>query len=351
MAADAEAEAEAEEMRVRLIREAGGLGDVLCCLAVARSIRLAVPDVETWFYAMPGYAPLPRACPDVDRVVAVPNDERIDRDVPINPREYPHLDRADVTFDASVNLFCPAFRHEADSRGRPTLNRIQAMCRYAAGVLGVDLEPVAPRIVLKSSTRAYARGAIDGACGGPDYVERPMLGIHPFAMAQGRAIGAEHLAAVLRELARVGARAFYLRDRWTPRNEWQAATLKTFRGAGVPGVDPPDHETLAAAVAACDVFLCGDSGPMHLAGCLGVPTVGLFGLTSGEMTCRQYGSHAPLDPTPEMRDGLPCDHACYRLGSAGWDYERCGGGCGAQARIPAGAVAEAVVRLLEATFQ
>jgi ADP-heptose:LPS heptosyltransferase len=34
---------------------------------------------------------------------------------------------------------------------------------------------------------------------------------------------------------------------------------------------------LVALIQRCDVLVCNDSGPMHIAGALGVPTVSVFG--------------------------------------------------------------------------
>jgi ADP-heptose:LPS heptosyltransferase len=38
-----------------------------------------------------------------------------------------------------------------------------------------------------------------------------------------------------------------------------------------------DLREMIALLERCDVLLCNDSGPMHLAGALGVPTVAVFG--------------------------------------------------------------------------
>jgi ADP-heptose:LPS heptosyltransferase len=47
----------------------------------------------------------------------------------------------------------------------------------------------------------------------------------------------------------------------------------------VDGVIPAkvDLRELIALIQRCDVLVCNDSGPMHIAGALGVPTVAMFG--------------------------------------------------------------------------
>jgi ADP-heptose:LPS heptosyltransferase len=63
---------------------------------------------------------------------------------------------------------------------------------------------------------------------------------------------------------------------------------------------------LAAAIAACDVFVSNDAAPMHISAALGTPTVGLFG--PGEETIwfpyGAGGGHVAL------RKEVPC-HPCH----------------------------------------
>ena len=73
---------------------------------------------------------------------------------------------------------------------------------------------------------------------------------------------------------------------------------------------------LASVLAACDVLVSGDSGPMHLAVAVGTPTIALFGATNparhGPYGARNTVLHAPLPglPTPGKRpteaEGAAC---------------------------------------------
>ncbi len=74
-------------------------------------------------------------------------------------------------------------------------------------------------------------------------------------------------------------------------------------------VDLTGRTTVAEAAGllrTADAFVGNDSGLMHLAGALGVPTVGLFGSTNPDWT-------APLGPAVRVvaADGFPC-RPCYR---------------------------------------
>jgi heptosyltransferase II len=66
--------------------------------------------------------------------------------------------------------------------------------------------------------------------------------------------------------------------------------------------------------AACDVFLTNDSGPMHIASALGVPTVVVFGATDDEAT-GPTGAHSRVvrervECSPCLLRECPIDHRC-----------------------------------------
>jgi heptosyltransferase-2 len=66
--------------------------------------------------------------------------------------------------------------------------------------------------------------------------------------------------------------------------------------------------------AACEVFLTNDSGPMHIASALGVPTVAIFGATDDRAT-GPTGLHTrvvrqPVECSPCLLRECPIDHRC-----------------------------------------
>jgi heptosyltransferase-2 len=72
--------------------------------------------------------------------------------------------------------------------------------------------------------------------------------------------------------------------------------------------------------AACQVFLTNDSGPMHIASALGVPTVAIFGATDEHAT-GPTGAHStvvrePVDCSPCLKRECPIDHRCMTAVSA-----------------------------------
>ncbi len=73
--------------------------------------------------------------------------------------------------------------------------------------------------------------------------------------------------------------------------------------------------------AACSLYLTNDSGPMHIASALGVPTVAVFGSTN-HLTTGPTGPSArvvrqPVECSPCMRRECPIDHRCMTGVEAG----------------------------------
>src|SRR5262249_14599087 len=60
----------------------------------------------------------------------------------------------------------------------------------------------------------------------------------------------------------------------------------------------------AALLSQCSALVANDSGMMHLGAALGVPTLGIFGITS---TTREHSRAPTLFP---ITKGLPCEPAC-----------------------------------------
>ncbi len=79
----------------------------------------------------------------------------------------------------------------------------------------------------------------------------------------------------------------------------------------------PDIMQLAALLAVADGVVTNDSGPMHLAAALGVPTVGLFGPTSPELGFSPRG-----ESTSHIHLGLPCSPCSKHGQRVCWRRER-----------------------------
>jgi heptosyltransferase I len=88
---------------------------------------------------------------------------------------------------------------------------------------------------------------------------------------------------------------------WGPGDEALAASLADQLKAPMPPlVDFPD---LAAVIARCSLFVAGDTGPLHLADALGIPTVALFGSTEPRRTGPYNLRDGTLSPSSSASGG------------------------------------------------
>ena len=101
------------------------------------------------------------------------------------------------------------------------------------------------------------------------------------------------------------------------------AVRERVEAAGVTCVSLAGATALAAFIemaAACELFLTNDSGPMHIASALGVPTVAIFGATDEHATGptgeQSRVVREPVECSPCLLRECPIDHRCMTRVSA-----------------------------------
>ena len=174
----------------------------------------------------------------------------------------------------------------------------------------------------------------------PSSLSEPLVGVH---VSGGRAIKQwepDRFGEVARRLAKAYGAAIVLTG--SPEDAALVATLRSSlpdcRVIDVSG--DADLPTLAAILERLDVFVTGDTGPMHLAGAVGTPVVAIFGPSDPA----RYALRGPHDRV--VRVDLPCS-PCNRIRRP---PERCVGhtpDCLASVRVES--VFEAAVSALTAS--
>lgn len=149
----------------------------------------------------------------------------------------------------------------------------------------------APSLTVTEAERANARRRI--AMLGLS-TERTIIGLHPGASNAVRRWGGERFAAVIDSLVQErGVQVLVFEE-----NEGDSSDIK------------PHHlvkriksnlRGFMALVTECDLLLCSDSGPMHIANALGVPVTALFGPQRRDW----YGPRGQLDRVVQV-DDMPC---------------------------------------------
>jgi lipopolysaccharide heptosyltransferase II len=148
-----------------------------------------------------------------------------------------------------------------------------------------------PRLAVTEGERASARDRLKLL--GISSVG-PLMGLHPGASHAVRRWDQSRFSEVLENvLANDGAQAVIFEER-----EGDSAGISTSRA--VPRVRTGVRE-LMAMIAECDLVLCNDSGPMHIAEALDVPVIALFGGSRSDW----YGPRGEFHSVVQV-DDMPC---------------------------------------------
>jgi ADP-heptose:LPS heptosyltransferase len=132
---------------------------------------------------------------------------------------------------------------------------------------GESIDQAPPRLKVSEGERRWATAFL--AKHGVSTEDR-LVGVHPGASVQAKRWPLERFAEVATAVGRMAHAkviAFVAPDGFGD----QLSQVPGVIGAKV------NLRELIALVECCDVLVCNDSGPMHIAGALGIPTVSVFG--------------------------------------------------------------------------
>ena len=275
-------------MNVRVVREAGGIGDIVRIIPVLRGLREKYPTARLWVFAPATYRPLLRGWYDEFR--PTPHAGRRPRDRELDESRWPYLNVGEE-FDVSIDLYCPAFRYEHEQRGKVSLDRIDLFCMAA------EVEPSSklPRVNLDSKDIETAA----------DYIRehhlrdgKRLIAIQPFSTDPARNWPITNWEKLAYALEWVGYKTIIL--------DSACGRTKGFSQHRVLG---KPLGFVAALLSQCDLLVGPDSGLGHLAAAVATVAVGVFASQSGEIMYRHYPLHTWIHPT---RNGqAPCAWPCF----------------------------------------
>jgi len=153
----------------------------------------------------------------------------------------------------------------------PAENRAEPVVGEVLRLLGpLGIRDVRSRYQLDASRLTNELATVTNSIGGHDYVV-----LHPFAGSEDRCVPLDEWVSVADELSSTGMSILWvgdsrelerLRQRRNARQEWRYSDT-LFNG---------DLTLTSVAISKAKLFLGHDSGPMHIAAALGVPTLGVF---------------------------------------------------------------------------
>lgn len=298
---------------VRAVRESGGLGDIVRCIAVCQGLRLKYPEARVHFfgarYLQQLVAPRSKA---FDLYIPCENHAR-PRDAELDETIYPHLE-VGIEYKDSIDCFCPAYLEEPATEGVVCQERTELWCSHGGVPLTrPKLTPLPQDLnVFENMKNKYQKS----------------VGIQVGATCRSREWPFENWGKLIKMFKREGYHV-YLFDvcfRWTDFIDFK----------DVEAIVNGPWSSVIGRILSTDLMITPDSGFYHLCGALNQRTLGLFGPTSGQVISRIWNREDPThhflqvdhdsidhDELPKTSSSnRPCKPICYQRWERGWDSER-----------------------------
>ena len=289
-----------EEIRKILVLEAGNLGDIVGILPFLRNLRLAYPGAHIALLANPSMFPMLENLRCVDELIPVrfPWAIHLSQWARYNPLAAHWMQLARAVGDVRRREFDLALSGRGDLRDNfilwltgirrrigyrflgggflltetvmPDLTHLhRADCwLHLLEHLGKEVSDRHPRLELSHEEEIFAKEYLAKLrIGNGDLV----IGIHPGARIRVRQWGTANFRAVGENLAaQQPGKILWFQD---PNEKIPDDLPPSFVPVALP------LRQFMAVLARCNLLVCNDSGPMHIATGLGVPIIGVFGST------------------------------------------------------------------------
>lgn len=346
-----------EAVRQLLVVRLDNLGDVLLATPAIRALRQACPRARITLLASPAGAQVAGLNPDLDAVITyrapwMDPDRQLPQDPAREASTIAQLRRhgfdAAIIFTSYHQSSLPAaylcylagipLRHAASidgpgslltSRHRHPDRPMHEVERGLDLVGGLGVTPASLDLVLEP--RPADHQAVHDLMSTLRRDGRPVVAIHPGCSCPSRTYPPDRFAQAAAALQReLGARIIWTGSRAERRLVDQIRGVLPDPGLSLAG--RTDLSRLAAVLAACDVVVTSNTGPMHVAAAVKTPVVALFALTNPP-----HEWHPWRVPYRLLNQPVPCAICYQRVCPAGQECLR---------EVPISRVVEAVEALL-----
>ncbi len=169
--------------------------------------------------------------------------------------------------------------------------------------LGIPATHSKTEIYLTAQEREAGRRRVQELRKNPGREVQPVVGIHPGATWPAKRWLPDRFAGLADRLAREGATVILTAG---AREETTIGEVRAASELDHPVLASLPLRQLAAVIAACDVYVANDGGPMHIAAAVGTPTIGLFGPGEEDI----WFPYSAEDGHRVLRKDVPC-HPCH----------------------------------------
>jgi ADP-heptose:LPS heptosyltransferase len=319
--------------RVLIVRQHNQMGDMLCAVPAFRAIRQSFPTARTMLITAPINHGVVQGNPYLDEILIFDKVEvrrsplrawrflrrlrGFDTDVAIvlNTVSFSstsawlavlsgarHIIGGDSTpfgWSFSRWLYNLEMPLDPEVRGHAIDHGLQPLV-----AVGISTDDRSTLIVPGENAVAGARRFLQAL--GPG----PLLAIHPGAGKRENQWPPERFAAVVERAREWGVTPFLVEG---PVDGPATLATQERLASEAPVLRGADVATVAAALAESDAALVNDTGLMHVAGAVGVPTLALFGPTPAA-SWKPPGDHVDAIQSPDgTMEGIELDQVLERL--------------------------------------
>lgn len=261
-------------LSITVLRQLGGIGDMLLCGPVFRGLKEKYPDCNltvgtSWMYASGALPALLKGNPYIDNVVRIEPTQYAPNMLRTHRHEY-----RDV-----ANDFIPVCVQEAD-----LVIELNVICAV--------VETLTQPNVTKHRTDIWCEHAgVNPSC------KKPILNLTKEELAEGARWCDENLGEGIRVglplKAMANIRSWPHSDDFAfdlQRKGYKVVTIDPIRRVhdSIPALIGKQIRFVASVIANLDIVVTPDTGILHVAGAVGTPILGLFGSTIPELRMREY---------------------------------------------------------------
>lgn len=299
------------QQRINLVREAGGVGDIISIGAAAAQCKLKYPDAHISMCVPNEFVEIGEHLSNVDSVIGLGPLEylvahRRSRGETFDPRR--HLYLTTLPKGDFIDLWCPATVYERTETERIKYTRSQI---FAAQAGCTELDSAVPEWRVTKPEKLTATKQIAEAfptCAGP------LVGFAPRGTKAASCLTDKFMEALIKHLKRMRANVVYF-DCVKPKSCIQEH-VKWFN---------TDFCSTVAIAEQCDIIITVDTSILHVAAALQIPALGIFSLTDG----LPYKDLYPNLTVVQVEDALVgrCEMPCNRSVSKGYSEVECKDAC------------------------
>ncbi len=271
------------------------IGDMVLSTPVFKSLKSANPLLEITVLASPTNARLIELNPYVDRVIifdthgglchafmVIRNLRKFGFDLAIDPYRGYALRSACIAFLSGAKWrvgypFCgrEIFFNIAAEEPPADLPIIDEVLNTLTP-LGVHAKERVPQIFLSDTEKKWAKEWLAQAGIRTTF----LIGVHPGAYYESQRWPAESFADLILRLKR--ERDFKVILFGGPADSSVISRMRSRLNGQIPIHESEDLRLFLALIAECSLFICNNSGPLHMAAALGIPTISFMGPTVKE---------------------------------------------------------------------